>query len=395
MARLIDDDERRARLGRRHALAAPVATPEEATAAVLALHSSDPTSVPLAVRARTGGLDPAATEAALYERRALVRLHGMRRTLWVVPRDLVLATLVAGSRPLVPTQRRRLRTMLEADAEAPPDPDAWVDAVAARTVAAAVARGEASANELGRDVPELGRKVVADPGSRWSVEVTVSSRLLVELGFRGDLVRGRPLGTWVSSQYRYAPLSALGDLGPEPDPAAARAEVVARYLRAFGPVTEADVRWWTGWTAVPVRAALAAAGAEEVRVEGGPALVAPGDAGPVAAPAPWVALLPVLDSTTMGWKGRDWYLGDLGPALFDRNGNAGPTLWCDGRVVGAWGVRPDATVALDLRVDVGAEARAALEAEAGAVEAWLGGVAVTPRFRTPSERALAAGEPVP
>ena len=38
---------------------------------------------------------------------------------------------------------------------------------------------------------------------------------------------------------------------------------------------------------------------------------------------PGLALLPVLDPTVMGWKERDFYLGGHGPALFDRNGNAG------------------------------------------------------------------------
>ena len=39
----------------------------------------------------------------------------------------------------------------------------------------------------------------------------------------------------------------------------------------------------------------------------------------------------------MGWKNRAWYLGDLakfGGPVFDTNGNAGPTIWVDGRVVG-------------------------------------------------------------
>ena len=41
----------------------------------------------------------------------------------------------------------------------------------------------------------------------------------------------------------------------------------------------------------------------------------------------WVALLPALDPPTMGWKRREWYLGEHASALFDRNGNAGPTVW--------------------------------------------------------------------
>ena len=103
---------------------------------------------------------------------------------------------------------------------------------------------------------------------------------------------------------------------------------------------------------------------------------------------PWVALLASLDSTVMGWKERDWYLGDHGPLLFDTNGNAGPTVWWDGRVVGGWAQRQDGEVVVRLLEDVGADASAAVEAEVEAVAAWLGSVRFTPRFPTPLERQL-------
>ncbi|WP_217998032.1 hypothetical protein [Nocardia paucivorans] len=28
----------------------------------------------------------------------------------------------------------------------------------------------------------------------------------------------------------------------------------------------------------------------------------------------------------MGWRSRDWYLGEYAPLLFDRNGNIGPSV---------------------------------------------------------------------
>ena len=105
-------------------------------------------------------------------------------------------------------------------------------------------------------------------------------------------------------------------------------------------------------------------------------------------PEPWVGLLPALDPTVMGWFERDWYLGPHRAALFDRNGNAGPTIWSDGRVVGGWAHRADGTVAVRLLEDVGSEVHDAVERRAGALEAWLGTRRFTPRFRTPLEREL-------
>ena len=89
----------------------------------------------------------------------------------------------------------------------------------------------------------------------------------------------------------------------------ARPALVEAWLRAFGPGTDTDIAWWLGSTLTAVRRALAAMKAVAVDIDGRVGYVMPDDlddAGPVA---PWIALLPPLDPTTMGWKERDWYLG--------------------------------------------------------------------------------------
>jgi Winged helix DNA-binding domain len=109
----------------------------------------------------------------------------------------------------------------------------------------------------------------------------------------------------------------------------------------------------------------------------------------VASPGPWVALLPALDPTAMGWTARDWYLGPHRVALFDRSGNIGPTVWAEGRIVGGWAQRGDGEILTRLLEDVGTAASAAIGAEAAALAAWLGDVRFKPRFGTPLERQLA------
>lgn len=122
-------------------------------------------------------------------------------------------------------------------------------------------------------------------------------------------------------------------------------ELMRRWLWSFGPGTEADLVWWLGGTKGAVRQALADVGAAEVRLADGSAgWLHPKDGAEVAAPEPWALLLPALDPTTMGWKGRGFYLGDLASRLFDTNGNGGPTAWWDGHVVGGWTQEPDGTV---------------------------------------------------
>jgi hypothetical protein len=170
----------------------------------------------------------------------------------------------------------------------------------------------------------------------------------------------------------------------------ARAELARRWLRAFGPATVADLRWWSGLTMGQVRTALGALEVAEVDLDGSAGIVLADDVEPTPEPPPWVALLPSLDPTTMGWQQRSWYLGDHVEALFDRNGNAGPTVWCDGRVVGGWAQRTDGEVVHRVLEDVGSAAEQAVAAEADRLQRWLGDVRISPRFPTPLQRELVA-----
>ncbi len=92
-------------------------------------------------------------------------------------------------------------------------------------------------------------------------------------------------------------------------------------------------------------------------LDGTPGFVLPDDLEVEPDAEPWCALLPGLDLTTMGWFDRDWYLGGHRSQVFDTNGNGGPTAWCDGRIVGAWGQDADGRVELRLLEDVGRTAQ--------------------------------------
>ncbi len=160
-----------------------------------------------------------------------------------------------------------------------------------------------------------------------------------------------------------------------------------RWLYSFGPGTEDDLVWWLGATRAAVRAALAALGAVAVSLDSGATgRLLPDDLAEVPDPGPWVALLPVLDPTIMGWQGRDFYLGPHRAQLFDRTGNAGRTAWVDGRAVGGWLQDDRGVVRVRLLEDVPAAARDALDAEAARLTGWLGGFRVPPTYVTPATR---------
>jgi Winged helix DNA-binding domain len=387
--RRIGIEERRARLGVRHHLAATArAGVVEAARDLVGLHATDPATVYLAAQARMAVPEVAAVERALYDDRALVRILGMRRTMFVEPVEL-MPVVQAACTDAIAVQQRRLLLDMVGRAGLADDPAAWVEEVGTATVKALEARGGATATEVAQDDPRLRQQIVVAEGKPYEARQSVVTRILLVLAAEGRIVRGRPRGSWVSGQYRWSVVDAwLPDGVPQWSTQTAQVELVRGWLAAFGPGTVADLKWWTGLTLGQVRRALAEAGTVEVDLDGTPGLVLADDLDPVPAPQPWAALLPSLDPTTMGWAGRDFFLGPHRPVLFDRNGNAGPTIWWDGRVVGGWAQRSSGEVALRLLEDVGTEATAAIEAEAARLADWLGPVRVTPRFRTPLEREL-------
>ena len=264
----------------------------------------------------------------------------------------------------------------------------WLKEVGEATVRALAARGSATGAELAADEPRLRTQIVAAADNPYGGAVNLTNRLLTLLSAEGLIVRGRPRGGWTSTQFAWSAARDRADLTA----ADARAELARRWLLAFGPAPAADLQWWTGWTAGQVRQALDQLEIAEVDLGGTSGVMLAADEDEPVAVEPWPALLPALDPTAMGWRDRAWYVGEHAPALFDRSGNIGPTAWWDGRIVGGWAQRKDGEIVVRLLEDVGAEASAALAAEAQRLREWIGAdpkIRITPRFRTPLERELA------
>ncbi|MER5443164.1 winged helix DNA-binding domain-containing protein [Streptomyces sp. NPDC002790] len=391
--RHIGDDERRVRLARAHRLApsARADSVEDVARSLVALHGTDPATVYLSVGARLADASGtvADVERALYEDRSLVRMHGMRHTVFTFPAGL--APVVHASTGLAVAAKARAALLKDmvggSDGRLTPE---WLAEVEASALAALERRGEATVTELVADEPRLRERFTYGRGRSYEAEHTVSARLMRVLGVEGRVVRGRPLGSWTSTQFRWAATPPH----PELPVAEAQAELLGLWLGACGPATEGDLKWWTGWKVTDVRKALAAVGAVAVSLDGGGTgyVLADQVDASVGDLEPWAALLPGLDPTAMGWQERDWYCPpELRAALFDGSGNVGPTVWWGGRVVGGWGQRVGGEVVWRLLdTSGGGRVGRAVADEAERLAAWLGDTRVTPRFRTPLEKELAS-----
>ena len=380
--RHIGDDERRHRIARRHGIAPALRAdgPESATRAMTVLHSTEPATVHLSLFARIDGLTVADVERALHDDRTLVKQLAMRRTLFVFPRDLLPAAWGSAAARVAESEWKRVVKDVVASGLTK-DGDAWLERACTAVLARLAAEpGDSGlpAQQLREEVPEMAGTVSISPGTKWGGDVPIGPRVLTQLGCRAEIVRGRNAGHWRVSRPAWTLMPRW--LGEEPAPLDADegyAELTRRWLATFGPATTADLQWWLGSTVTAARRALGDVGAVEVSLDGGATgWVLADDVDEVDPVEPWAALLPVLDPTVMGWKERAFFLGEHGPQLFDRNGNAGTTAWWNGRLVGGWSQDEGGRVVVAPLEDLSPEATAALDAEAGRLTAWLDGVRV-------------------
>jgi Winged helix DNA-binding domain len=382
--RRIDADERRARLARRHRIAVEYQAGDavEATRAMVCLHATDPASVYLSAWARVSGLTRADLDRALYEERTLIKHLSMRRTLFVFTRDLLAAATAGPGARVADSERRRTVREIEASAVAS-DGQTWLRDAEAAVLAALESHAELTSTQLREAAPIVDARMRVGSG-KWATEAPVGPRLLTILSAAGLAVRGRNRGGWNVSRPIWTAMARwLGSSLALPDAAAATAQMAQAWLSVFGPGTATDLKWWLGVRATDIKRALADVGAVEVDLGATVGYVLPDDLDPVAEVEPWVALLPALDPTTMGWADRDWYLGPHRALVFDSNGNAGPTAWHNGRVVGGWHQDQSGAVVLDLVERVPKQARTQLDRRAAELTEWIAGDRVLPRFPSP------------
>jgi hypothetical protein len=177
------------------------------------------------------------------------------------------------------------------------------------------------------------------------------------LGASQDKVKGLPgmlrenlSGLLAEEKVIYAPLTYWYpdlDLTAAPGEAEAQATLVQAYLAAFGPASEADISFWTGFGKSETARAIGALAAKTTLtlVEGLPGMLfllkeqaEALQATPIPA-QPLVHILPADDPfTTAHRASRNRYFADpkLQRHVFSSTGAAKPTFVINGQIVGLW-----------------------------------------------------------
>lgn len=305
----------------RHHLAAPAASAAQAAAAVGGIHAQIMSAAEVSVGLRVAGLTRAGVRDALWTERTLVKTRGPRYTVHLLAAaDLPMWT---GALSALPTRRLELLTDEQAELVVAALADVLADAewTTAELTDHVVARTGSWAGDPVMDAFQ-------GKWPRWIEAMPLASR-------RGVMCFGANRGRNVTYTH---PARWLPGFTPM-DADAALAEVVRRYLYAYGPATPAHFARWMaappGWAA---QLFSSLGFLEQVTVDGEPAFVIAGDTGMPDEPPAGVRLLPYFDAYGVGCFPRERVFPGRAFERALAGGQAGnyPLLLIDGAVGGVW-----------------------------------------------------------
>ena len=340
----------------------------------------------------------AAVEQALYDDRSLIRMLGMRRTMFVAAgRARGRCVQAACTGAIAAQQRRQRSSSYSAEAGVGRRPGALARAGRGRpTVTALRQRGEATAAELSADDARAGRADRAGRGQGLRGAARASRRrvllLLAADGRIGARAAARHLDP--AAQYRWSPVRRPGcpaacPAGGRRGPGGAGPGVaVRRSVRHRDRPEVVDRAGPLG----QVGQALTAIGAVEVDLDG--------DArpGPARRPRPGAGARALGGPAARARPDHRWAGRTAAAYLGPHRATAAVRPQRQRRPDGLVG-RPDRRRLgpavqrrgrLRLLEDVGTETTARIAERSAALSNWLGPARITPRFRTPLERELTA-----
>ncbi len=182
------------------------------------------------------------------------------------------------------------------------------------------------------------------------------------------LIHARETAAWTTQP---AAVYELVDAPAEIDLSVARAEMVRRYLRAFGPSTKADIAAWSGLNIRDFEHGLE--GLPTYRTDEGrelfdvPRAPLPG----ADMPAP-VRFLPKWDNVILGFANRTRVISDeVRKQVIGKNGDVAQTVLVDGMVAATWAVDPKGKVVVRPFAPLPRVWRRQVDDEAARLEGWL------------------------
>jgi hypothetical protein len=288
------------------------------------LHATGATTPYLSLLARMNTFDRENLEEELYRKKSLARVRYARNTFYILPKEMLpVAFAAVRSKAQASTEKYLGHLQLT-----PAAYDNLTRKIFDLLQREGLAIGEIK-DELG-PVPSL-------------------SLILRLMCFQGILICGKPKGGWKSSLHTYHLMSKYYpdinlDLYGEED---ARERMITYYIEAFGPVTEKDIVWWTGFSKSQVKKALIKRETELTKIGiadlGSQYYLFASQLESLESSGysrqKTVNLLPNLDPYLMGYRDRERHLDpEFFNFIYDRSGNATASILCNGKIIGVWDI---------------------------------------------------------
>jgi len=313
----------------RHALSVPSqdARPADIVGAMCGAHAQVLSAAELSIGLRIAGVTRSDVRAALWTERSLVKTFGPRGTVHLLPtQDLPMWTGALSAIPLS-------RSSFPEDVRLTPEQtDAVVEAIA-------IALDDAELT-----IDELTEAVIASAGP-WAGDLVMPAfqgmwprwrQAMDTAANRGALCFGPNRGRTVTYT---SPRQWLPGFRPA-DGQTAAAEIVRRYLYAYGPATPQQFAQWLG---APRRWATElfdslSGELQQVAVDGTLTWVVAGDTTAPSTAPQGVRLLPYFDAYTVGCQPRELVFPGRAAERALAGGQAGnfPVLLIDGVAAGVW-----------------------------------------------------------
>lgn len=294
---------------------------------ILGLHSTSPTTPYLSLLARCREFHKEGLERELYMRKRLGRIRCMRKTVFVLTKLLIPLAFAAtrGTSEIASRQFAKYLGISESQYEK-----------TARVILVLLKRQGMTTSEVKKAL-----------GGRLNV-----SAILNLMCDKGLLIRGETEKGWRSNLYRYHRFDQyFPDINLDAySQDEARAMLVERYIASYGPTTENDICWWTGFPRSEVRSVLRSLEGElaswKIAGLGSTHFATSSDACLLDSRnlqgAGTINMLPYLDPYVMGYKDRRRYVPTKHwNNIFDFAGNATSTILVDGSIMGIWDYAED------------------------------------------------------
>ncbi len=286
------------------------------------LHATSVTTPYLSLLARTNSFAKENLREELYLKKSLAKVTFVRKTMFILPKNLlpVAFTAVQRNAKILTDQHLKYLKLTQMEYKS-----------AAKRILNIL-------KNRGLTLKELKTEIDTIPTLMYIVRM---------MCFQGLLIKGAPKSGWKSSLHTYYP---FGEYYPDLDMTTldekeAQLFVIKEYITNFGPVTESDITWWTGFPKSRVRELL-----KEIQdklstlnISGleGQFFVLSSQANTIKAlqtqNLKTLNILPCLDPYLMGYKNRDRYVDqNIYSHVYDLSGNATTTILHEGKVIGIW-----------------------------------------------------------